>query len=150
VELLGRYSNHDQVITRLSTLLNLPDRGVGQEARRRPKRARRLGESDQLDLANAYLAGDSLPVLALLYGISRQTVSSILERHGVPRRRRSLSSEEVSIAADLYNKGRSLAKIGKEFQMDAGTVHDALRIAGITMRPVGTNQWSGSDIPLRA
>ena len=40
MELLGTYSNQAQVMLRLSAILDLPDRGVGQKTRRRPKRAR--------------------------------------------------------------------------------------------------------------
>jgi len=141
VELLGRYSNQDQVMVRLSTILDLPDRGVGQKPRRRPKRARRLGQSDQLDLANAYLAGDSLPVLAERHGITRQTVSSILERHGVHRRYNLFSERDIEEAVRLYQSGHSLAAVGTKLGVNASTVLNAFKRAGISTRAVGTNQW---------
>ena len=126
----------------MSTLLNLPDRDVDKKTRRRSKRARRLGESDQLYLANAYLAGDSLPVLAERYQISRQTVSNILERHGVHRRYNLLSRRDIEKAVRLYQSGHSLATVGTKLGVNATTVLNAFRRAGISTRRVGTNQWS--------
>ena len=82
--------------------------------------------------------------LAEQFRVNRHTVSAVLERHGMARRRRSLSAEEIAIGAQLYNEGCSLAKIGKRLITEAGTVHDALRKVGISMRPVGTNQWTGT------
>jgi len=106
-------------MVRLSTILDLPDRGVGKEPRRRPKRARRLDESDQLDLANAYLAGDSLPVITERYAITRQTVSNILERHGVPRRYNLFSERDIEEAVRLYQSGHSLAAVGTKLGVNA-------------------------------
>lgn len=79
--------------------------------------------------------------LAEKFRTSRQTVSAVLSRHGVLRQRRTLSDDEISTAAQLYKDGWSLAKIGKRFEMDAGTIHDALRKVGVAMRRVGTSQW---------
>ena len=142
MELLGKYSNQDQVIVRLSTILDLPDRGVSQKPRRRPKRARRLGESDQLDLANAYLAGDSLPVLAERHGITRQTVSGILERHGVQRLYNLFSESDIEEAVAQYWSGHSLVAVGKKLGVNATTVLNAFKRKGVATRGVGTNQWS--------
>lgn len=129
----------------MSTLLNLPDRGVGQKADRRPKRARRLGESDQLDLAYAYLAGDSLPVLAERHGITRQTVSSILERHGIPRRYNPFSERDIDKAIRLYRSGHSLAAVGIKLGVNATTVLNTFKRKGVATRDIGTNQWSGTQ-----
>ena len=84
-------------------------------------------------------------LLAELFCISRQTVSAILNRHGVLRRRRTLSDDQILTASQLYKDGLSLALIDKRFEMDAGTIHDALRKVGVTMRRVGTNQWRYVD-----
>jgi len=142
VELLGRYSNQHQIVTQLSILLDLPDREVDKRPRSRSKRARRLGGSDQLAVATAYLAGDSLPVIAERYAITRQTVSSILERHGVPRRYNLFSERDIDKAVELYRAGHSLATVGGQLCVNATTVLNAFKRQGITTRHVGTNQWS--------
>lgn len=106
------------------------------------KQQHRLTDDEQVKLVAAYQAGSAVRQLAEQFRTSRQTVSAILNRHGVLRQRRTLSADEISTASHLYIDGWSLAKIGKQFEMDAGTIHDALRKTGVTMRPVGTNQWT--------
>ncbi|WP_232376566.1 hypothetical protein [Amycolatopsis aidingensis] len=39
------------------------------------------------------------------FGIERRTVSTILHRHGVPMRRRSLSPDQIDHAVHVYNLG---------------------------------------------
>jgi site-specific DNA recombinase len=45
------------------------------------------------------------------FGIERRTVSNILQRHGVPTRRRGLSPKQVDDAIHLYNLGWSMARV---------------------------------------
>jgi hypothetical protein len=51
-------------------------------------------------------------VLAGRFGINRKTVSTILDRHGVPRRYRVLSDDVIVDATTLYQAGWSLARLG--------------------------------------
>ena len=141
MELLRGYSNQTHVLAKLSSLLALPKRQTPDLPGRVRKQQHRLTDDEQVKLVAAYQAGNAVRELAEQFCTSRQTVSAALNSHGVLRRRRTLSADEISIAAQFYDGGLSLAKIGKRFEMDAGTIHDALRKVGITMRPVGTNQW---------
>jgi hypothetical protein len=72
--------------------------------------------------------------LAARFSIHRNTVSQHLNREGVARRRQGLGDDQVDHAVRLYRAGQSLARIGARLDVDAGTVHSALRARGVRMR----------------
>ncbi|SFO95103.1 hypothetical protein SAMN04489713_110340 [Actinomadura madurae] len=65
------------------------------------------------------------------FGIERRTVSSILHRYGVPRRRRGLTPEQVDDAIHLYTLGWFLARVGDHLGVNHTTVLNKLRERGI-------------------
>jgi len=69
------------------------------------------------------------------------SVSSILERHGVPRRHNLFSERDIEEAGRLYRSGHSLASVALKFGVNVTTVLNAFKRAGISTRSVGTNQW---------
>ncbi|ROR95928.1 hypothetical protein EDD28_0496 [Salana multivorans] len=71
---------------------------------------------------NGYLSGQSVYELAGEFGIERRTVSAHLHRRGVPMRRRSLSLAQKEEAFALRDRGWSLARIGAQSDVSAGTV----------------------------
>jgi len=75
------------------------------------------------------------------FGVARQTVSAVLERHGVARRYRILTPQDIDAVVRLYESGLSLAAVGARLGVNASTILCALRATGVQMRPVGTNQW---------
>jgi hypothetical protein len=85
-----------------------------------------------LDLVQGYRAGLTVYELASQFGIHRETVSSVLEREGVQRRRRPLSTSQIEKASVLYESGWSLARVGAELGCDASTVWRALAKLGKT------------------
>ncbi|MCU1367528.1 MAG: hypothetical protein JWN39_3167 [Ilumatobacteraceae bacterium] len=107
------------------------------------QRQTRLNEADQALAIVAYRTSGSINVVAREFGINRRTAANILERHSLDRYYNVLTAEHIREAATLYRDGWSLAKLGQHLGVDAGTVRRALRKAGVTMRPVGTNQWTG-------
>ncbi|MET0234396.1 MAG: recombinase family protein, partial [Kibdelosporangium sp.] len=68
------------------------------------------------------------------FGIERRTVSNILQRHGVPMRRRGLSPNQADDAVHLYNLGWSLARVGQHLGVAHTTVLTTLRERGIPTR----------------
>jgi DNA-binding transcriptional regulator LsrR (DeoR family) len=88
-----------------------------------------------------YRAGQSVNVLADKFGITRQRVSLILQRHDVARRYRLLNDERLAQARQIYDQGNSLEQVGERLGVSAKTVQAAFRKAGFTTRPVGTNRW---------
>jgi transposase-like protein len=103
---------------------------------RRSRQVQRRLTEDEVDrLVDAYLAGATIGDLAARFGIHEHTVSAHLERKGVRRRYRMLDDAAVEVAAGLYREGWSLARVGRHFGVQAGTVLRALRLAGVPTRP---------------
>jgi transposase-like protein len=88
-------------------------------------------------LIKAYEDGSSVRDLATQYEIHRSTVVAHLERHGISRRPnvRKLSDEQIEEAAQLYESGLSLEKVGALLDVNATTMRDWLNKAGVTIRP---------------
>ena len=98
---------------------------------------RRLSPADIDDLISTYQAGTTISQLAADYGVHRTTVTSHLDRHGVPRHSEQTAWNDkiLSHAAELYATGRSLADVADQFGVDAQTVANRFRRAGVTVRP---------------
>jgi DNA invertase Pin-like site-specific DNA recombinase len=143
VDLLGRYSNPDNV-SRLHRILS----GQGRDRpSHRPvpslkQNQTRLADSDQIDVLERYLAGETANALADAFDVNRATVFAILQRAGIKTRYRVLTDYDVSAATMMYEAGQSLASIAKHFGVADRTVLNAFRRAGVPTRARGTNQWS--------
>src|SRR5258708_38889850 len=102
----GRYYNTKDQVSALESLLGkLPDLSEPSHTRqeqRTPVRAKQLDAHQVQELIADYQAGATVFRLGDQFGISRQTVSKILRRHGVPIRRRGLSPEQIDEAVRLY------------------------------------------------
>jgi lambda repressor-like predicted transcriptional regulator len=97
----------------------------------------RLTEADVTRMIAAYRAGTSMNQLAADFGINRNTVSTILDRRNIPRRRRGLQRSEINKAAALYQEGWPLSRIGDRFGCTAETVRQALKRTSVQRR----NPW---------
>jgi transposase len=136
VELLIHYWN-----THLNSKLLVSVRLVaGVEHRKQePKRVRvnqrRLDEREASELVAVYLRGASVKDLVLRFGVHRHTVTSLLPRYGVELRLRGMRPEDVMSAGRLYRDGWSLARLGMKYGVDGTTIWQALKAAGVEMRP---------------
>lgn len=111
VGLLKRYSNHADQIQRIRRLLALPSR-IGVEPEQRSVRVRRhLDGDDELQLVARYEDGETLNALAHSFGINRDTVSGILERHGVERRYHQTTDVDLGKALELSLGGLNLTDV---------------------------------------
>ena len=136
MEVLGRYSNLADQGERLAKLLENPRLGPRGPKTRTPKQLqRRLDQPEADSLVKAYLAGESVYDLSDQYGVHRNTVSRILERHGVDRRYRILREERLRNAIRRYRQGASLKTIGRELGVSLDTVRKALIRSGEELRP---------------
>ena len=139
---MGTYSNHTSVREQLNRILTAPPRfSPDQPQPVKRQKQRRLDPAEQAELVAAYEAGATVFGLAEQFQIHRATVSIILERHSVARRYQPLESESAEALIALYAEGWSLVRVGQRFGVSSSTVRNMLNRAGITCRPVGTNQW---------
>ena len=138
MDLGGTYYNTNAQVEALETLLRkLPDPTAPAPPsidRPKPGRARQLDADQTQALIQSYTAGATTYELGARFGIDRQTVSDILHRHSVPRRRRGLSPAQVDEAIHLYDLGWSLARVGEHLNVDHTTVLTKLRERGILTR----------------
>jgi transposase-like protein len=98
---------------------------------------RRLSPADVDDLIATYRAGATIRHLAAEFGIHRTAVAAHLDRHQIPRHRERTAWERGTLeeAAELYASGLSLADVADQFGIDAQTVANRLRRAGVAVRP---------------
>ena len=139
MELTGTYYNTKTQVSKLESLLGkLPDVTTvsvrPKDERKVPGRARQLDGQQTQALIAGYKAGAMIHELGDRFGISRQTVSAVLKRHGVTMRQRGLSSEQTDEAVRLYEAGWSLARIGQRMDVDPTTVLKRLRERGVRTR----------------
>jgi hypothetical protein len=98
---------------------------------------RRLSPSDIDDLVEAYRAGAGISRLAAKWGVHRTTVAGHLDRRKIPRHheRSAWDDDALASAAEMYAAGLSLADVGAQFRIDAQTVANRFRRAGVPVRP---------------
>lgn len=117
-------------------VLKPPVTASDYEASRRPRQVQNhLSKVKIKAVVTAYLAGVPVKQIAAEFGIARQTVTEIYHRAGLEPRKRGLSPTQITLAAKLYSDGASLAAVGKKFTVDAETVRQVLRAAGVWIRP---------------
>jgi hypothetical protein len=147
VEVLGRYSNHADQGQRIQDLLEMVPEGSSETGSRTIKQVQHRLRPDEADeLVRRYQTGAKVCELAVGFGIHRDTVSEILDRHDIPRRQRGIRPELVGEVVGCYQSGASLAKIGAQLCVDPGTVAMALRRAGVSLRPrPGWRLYSAED-----
>ena len=136
MDLVGRYSNPPHIPGDLRKLTEMtPDGTLTQATGVAPKqRQHRLRPQELEQLTADYRSGVAVNDLATQYDLNRDTVIEHMRRQGVPRRYPRLGETEVREAISLYYSGESLAKIGKQMDVDAGTVGRALHKTGVVLR----------------
>lgn len=134
----GGYYNTKALLEELESLVRkLPDPSAlprPRADRRIPGTARQLGAERVEHLIANYRAGATVYQLGDKFGIDRRTVGKILTRNGVLTKHPGLSPADIDRAAQLYEDGWSLARIGERLGVTATTVHRRLRGRGVQMR----------------
>lgn len=96
----------------------------------------RLTAATRAEIAAEYAEGKSSLALAKKYGIANATVLGILRDHRVVvSKQKSLTSEQVTQAAILYEEGQPLERIAGPLGVSASSVRNALLAAGHQTRP---------------
>jgi hypothetical protein len=86
------------------------------------------------ELVERYRELQNIRQVARDFAISRTTVAKLLDTRGVDTSR-GLKAGETEQAVELYTQGISSSAIGKLFAVDNHTVLNALRRAGVAVRP---------------
>lgn len=134
VELLGLDSNRDNATKLQRVLAGHGCDRLTARTTRSPRRQRRLDGQEQAQLLTAYDQGVMINDLAVMFGLSRTAVITKLSRLRAESRR-GVVDRRIEEATELYEYGRSLAKIGRRYGVAPSTVRDALLRAGTPLRP---------------
>jgi transposase-like protein len=94
----------------------------------------RLSAEQQATVVARYSSGETSTVLADEYGVAKSTILRILRESRVVVRRQSLTAEQVSEAADLYESGLSLSQVAKRLDVNQETMRVAILKAGVILR----------------
>jgi DNA-binding CsgD family transcriptional regulator len=101
----------------------------------------KLTGSQRAEIVRRYRGGESANSLAPQFGVHVSTILTHLRRAGLdPTWAGVIDQLDVSAAERLYGSGLSLAKVGGQLGVSAGTVRNAFLRAGVPIRPIGTNQ----------
>lgn len=85
-------------------------------------------------VALRYAAGETSTALAAEYDVAKSTILGILRAHNVVVRRQTLTVEQVSEAARLYESGLSLSQVAGRLDVNQETMRMAILKAGVTLR----------------
>ena len=108
VELMGRYSNPDNVprLQRFSLINGATGRPI-DPSHRSARNRRRLTDSQGSEVVRRYEAGESAGALAVEFVVDRRTLAGRLRRAGVEVRHHVVDRVDLDEAAQLYRSGRS-------------------------------------------
>jgi len=131
VELLRDHSNQVHHLARLQKLLDLPRRSTVDEQLcvPGPRPQRFVSESEESAIVDRYQAGETVKVLAHAFGLHKDRVSAILERHGVARRYHETTAVDLDSAALLEADGLTLTEIARRLGVGRTTLVRARRAA---------------------
>ena len=130
MEVLARYSK----IPQPPKLGQLTPRPAAPTARRTHNATKRLGTDAIQQLVADYETGLSTTALMTKYNLGKGTVLRLLRTSGVTIRHQSLNKDEIQQVTDRYQRGDSLATIGRHFGRDASLIRRVLQQAGIPRR----------------
>ncbi|MDT5220065.1 MAG: hypothetical protein QOF15_2170, partial [Mycobacterium sp.] len=101
------------LISRDGSAVRRSDRSRQQSVTPQPfKLAQRLKPGTVAEIVARYEAGEPLTALAGRFGISKTSVIKLLREVDVPIRKQRVIDDQIAEAAQLYESGLSLAKIG--------------------------------------
>lgn len=93
-----------------------------------------LPAHQQIELAQRYRDGETIPMLSRAYGIYVSTTQRILKRHHVAMRSRSISPAEAREVAERYKSGWTIRRISEQYGRHRTTILIAVREAGFRVR----------------
>lgn len=139
VALAYRYSHRNDLARRWQRLSNeaatVQPTEPRNEAEQRPKLLQLRLTPAEIELIVAeYKAGAHCTDLATKHKIAKASVLKILEEHGVPKRRQTLTAAQVDEAVRRYEGGQSLARVAASLGTGATTINRVLKARGVRIR----------------
>ena len=131
VELLSRYSNHADQMKRLRRLLELPTRKGSEPVQRQVRARRHLSDAEEFELLSLYQTGRTVYEVADELGMHRNTVSVLLERHGIERRYHQTTDVDLDQATVLQQTGLNLTEVAAALGIGRTTLVRARRAARV-------------------
>jgi hypothetical protein len=124
VELVQRYSKLPSIARfRSSTPTGaVPIERTDRSSHRVHNVRKRLGPETITRLVADYQTGMPSTALTKKYGIAKGTVLVILNEAGVTRKQCRLTTAQLNEAAELYEQGWSLVRLGERFGFDQSTL----------------------------
>lgn len=95
----------------------------------------RLSDEDQAVVVARYKDGATSTALAADFGVAKSTILRILRDARIVVRRQSLTLDQVTEAARLYESGLSLSQVARHLDVNQETMRVAIIATGITLRP---------------
>lgn len=101
---------------------------------------RRLNDSEEALIIAAYTRGEDPWEIAPRFNIHRNTIYSVLERHGIELRRKKrqfLSPAQMERVKQLYEAGHSFQEVAEKMGVSWRTAQKYSRRTGVVARPAG-------------
>ena len=102
-------------------------------------RARQLRTIEIDEVVDRYLEVKNVRQVAREFRVSRATVARHLNDRDIPTSR-GMNDSEQQAAVLLYEEGKSSVRIGKALGFDNHTILNALRNAGVKIRPAAVSR----------
>ena len=135
---------HAKEVEPLLQFLATMDRGLDEEListvshksqrKTRKQHYKTLTRAEQDEICHLYSTGTLITTICSKFSISRTTVHRIWRSRGLPPRQRGLNETQKDEAKTLYLEGKSLAALGKLFDVSPSTVRDCLLRQGVVLR----------------
>ncbi len=139
VDFLRRYSKQGRLVPHLEKAWKVrgtpAKRGDRQVRRQAHRLSQRLSTEVIEAIVSEYLAGEQISAIACDRNLSEYAVSTVLHSCDVAVGLAPLSQAEIDNACELYAAGRSIAHIAEWLGRAYSSVHKALTIAGVPIRP---------------
>jgi hypothetical protein len=97
----------------------------------------KIPKTEHPKIAETYLSGVSAIQISQDYGVSAQSIRTIISRMGV-KKASAIPETESSKVIELYKSGQSLSEISEIYDVSSPTVKAVLLKAGVTLRKPGT------------
>lgn len=95
----------------------------------------RLSGEDRAVVVPRRKDGVTSTALAADFGVAKSTILRILRDARIVVRRQSVTPDQVSDAARLYESGLSLSQVAKRLNVNQETMRVAIIATGVTLRP---------------